>query len=161
MTNAELIKEIGEWATFNFDFHCPQLGLAEELGEYCHQVLKKKQQIRKTSESQAMDAIGDATIYLFHICYKQGINDLEPVKLLPIKEIEYIGELYENTGKLIRFINEGSPLIVIHLTLRKILTKLKHLAIINGWDFESIINKTWEEVSRRNWRKFPKNGLTE
>jgi NTP pyrophosphatase (non-canonical NTP hydrolase) len=27
-----------------------------------------------------------------------------------------------------------------------------------GWDFEDIVVETWEEVSKRNWVRFPENG---
>lgn len=30
-----------------------------------------------------------------------------------------------------------------------------------GWSLEEIVRSTWAEVSRRDWRRFPKNGLTE
>jgi NTP pyrophosphatase (non-canonical NTP hydrolase) len=30
-----------------------------------------------------------------------------------------------------------------------------------GWSLEEIVRSTWAEVSRRDWQRFPKNGLTE
>jgi len=36
-----------------------------------------------------------------------------------------------------------------------------HLCARRGWDFERILLKTWAEVRKRDWRQFPKNGVSE
>lgn len=30
-----------------------------------------------------------------------------------------------------------------------------------GWDMQTILEETWQQVSQRDWIKFPKNGRTE
>jgi len=29
-----------------------------------------------------------------------------------------------------------------------------------GWDFDRIVEETWREVKKRDWKKYPENGLT-
>lgn len=29
-----------------------------------------------------------------------------------------------------------------------------------GFDFSEIVTRTWQEVKKRDWKKYPKNGLT-
>ena len=36
-----------------------------------------------------------------------------------------------------------------------------HLCAMRGWDFEQLVRSTWEEVRKRDWRKFPKDGVSE
>lgn len=66
------------WADRNFpnaDPIDPVLGVAEEVGELCHAILKQKQGIRGTHEqheAKAKDAVGDIVIYLLDVCSKRG-----------------------------------------------------------------------------------------
>lgn len=30
----------------------------------------------------------------------------------------------------------------------------------HGWDLEEIVSSTWDVVKQRDWKKFPKNGVT-
>ena len=73
-----------EWSRRNFgpqDAVLPLLGVAEEVGELCHAVLKQRQGIRVNEDHLAMekDAIGDIVIYLMDYCNRRGYNLLELV----------------------------------------------------------------------------------
>lgn len=37
---------------------------------------------------------------------------------------------------------------------------LAHYCIKKGYDLDSIVNLTWAHVSRRDWKKFPTNGVS-
>ena len=88
------------WLTANFpntDHMEQYIGIAEEVGELGHAVLKNKQRIRNINDEEyerlATDAVGDILIYLMNFCN------------------------------------------------------------VHGWDLQYILNNTWEQVQRRDWRK--------
>ena len=62
------------WLQHNFPNNTPEqaaLGLAEEVGELCHAILKISQGIRGDFDlhiSEAKDAIGDITIFATSLC---------------------------------------------------------------------------------------------
>lgn len=71
----KLQKEVKEWTGRNFpnaEPVDPVLGVAEEIGELCHAILKMKQGIRMSEghHYNAIDAIGDIVIYLADVCNK-------------------------------------------------------------------------------------------
>lgn len=81
LTLSILQKQIGIWATMNFGIdrpkHHPVLGVAEEVGELCHAILKGEQGIRGSQEkheADAKDAIGDIIIYCADVCNVHGWN---------------------------------------------------------------------------------------
>ena len=83
MKQLEVIQdEQYEWSRRNFgpqDAVLPLLGVAEEVGELCHAVLKQRQGIRVNEDHLAMekDAIGDIVIFLMDYCNRRGFNLLE------------------------------------------------------------------------------------
>lgn len=42
-----------------------------------------------------------------------------------------------------------------------LLVYLVNFASARGWDVQEIIQQVWDEVKVRDWKKFPKNGMTE
>lgn len=73
------------WSTRNFPNADPVdavLGVAEEVGELCHAILKQRQGIRGTSEeheAKAKDAVGDIVIFLLDVCNRRGWSFAEIV----------------------------------------------------------------------------------
>ena len=75
----ELQKQIDTWAVHNFgeqESTNPLLGIVEEVGELCHAVLKRRQQIRMNEDhgAQERDAIADIFIYLCDYCNRRKID---------------------------------------------------------------------------------------
>lgn len=78
----DIQNEIAAWSQKNFgdqDSVNPLLGVAEEVGELCHAVLKERQKIRVGTEAEALlaakqDAVGDILIYLFDFCDREGLS---------------------------------------------------------------------------------------
>lgn len=74
-----------EWSTRNFPNADPidaVLGVAEEVGELCHAILKQRQGIRGTKEeheAKAKDAVGDIVIFLLDVCNRRGWSFAEIV----------------------------------------------------------------------------------
>lgn len=150
----QLENEVGEWAARNFDFHGPQLGMGEEVGELTHAILKNKQGIRKSDQIRELvkDALADATVFLLHLKYltrtQQRPTDWEEIHLLQI------GRLMQLAGSIIQAPN--TPELHDRFNLM-----LEDTAKLFGFNLFEITNDVWQEVSKRDWRKFPKNGLTE
>jgi len=68
---------VKKWATHNFPNtkpYQPLLGVAEEVGELCHAHLKIEQGIRKCSQEDKFDAVGDIIIYLADYCNRNDIS---------------------------------------------------------------------------------------
>ena len=58
-------KELADWANYNFGDKVANstedaLGMAEEVGELCHWILKRKQGIRGVTDEQAVKEIADS-----------------------------------------------------------------------------------------------------
>jgi len=34
------------------------------------------------------------------------------------------------------------------------------LCNIRGWDYQKILEDTWQQVKKRQWKRFPENGIT-
>ena len=78
----QLQDEQYEWSRANFgpqDPMLPLLGIMEEVGELCHAVLKRKQNIRHNEDHLAneKDAIGDIVIFMMDYCNRRGFNLLQ------------------------------------------------------------------------------------
>lgn len=78
---SDLQREHKEWAERNFGpthtLHNSVLGVAEEVGELAHAVLKRDQQIRPSNyEEDIIDACADIVIFLLGVANHEGF-DLE------------------------------------------------------------------------------------
>src|SRR5581483_12067265 len=75
----EIQAENASWVQANFPHHNtdhPLLGVIEEVGELCHAVLKRKQNIRTEEDhiEKERDAIGDIVIFLMDYCTCRGYD---------------------------------------------------------------------------------------
>jgi len=74
-------KELADWQTRNFgqaNTHDLALGMAEEVGELCHFVLKRKQGIREGNghdcKPEIADAFADTMIYGIQLMTSEGLD---------------------------------------------------------------------------------------
>jgi NTP pyrophosphatase (non-canonical NTP hydrolase) len=161
-----------EWAMRNFgDTHnglAAMCGAVEEVGELAHGYLKKYQGIRGTAEEHdaAMrDAIGDITVYLMEVFSVHGINPdqarLRGVSGSTSSEWHLIYELASEVG-MVGLINESGVKATEQLAERlgDILSLLDIFCQRHGWNFDEIVEKTWEHVKTRDWKKDPESGGT-
>ena len=83
-----LQRDHDDWVTHNFpnqERWEPLLGLAEEVGELSHAVLKRHRGIRGDATQlteKEFDAIGDIFIYLMSFCNASGYNLEECVEVV-------------------------------------------------------------------------------
>lgn len=74
-------KELAAWQAYNFGIATPEqvtLGMAEEVGELCHAILKRSQNIREGHNSNCLheiaDAFGDVMIYGIQLMSIEGLD---------------------------------------------------------------------------------------
>ncbi len=166
-----LSHEINEWASANFNDHVPRLGILEEIGEIAHCVLKRVQKIRGFEDfnffiGELKDGIGDTMIYLLHdlsltsdllqwstlFDHEEDIQrecDLDTLQTT-------LGNLAEAAGLHL----QGLP--VAGIPAREcIIDGLNIICKCYGLDLMEIVNETWAKVSKRDWKKSPKTGMSE
>jgi NTP pyrophosphatase (non-canonical NTP hydrolase) len=162
----ELCNQVGEWAAHNFDVFAPDLGFGEEVGEITHGVLKAKQGIRGFNDpaklaAHLQDGIADAVIYLAHWCHLNRVHIQAPTKFAEYPQGKFpLGKLFQCAGKLIdadSFTGKSHEELAF-ASLQELTNFAAHL----GWNLmRDCVLPTWEKVRLRDWRRFPKNGLTE
>lgn len=183
MKNArEYQQEIHAWAKENF---CYQdrigYGMAEEIGEFCHTNLKYLQKIRGHAGSEderkrlkqfhldLKDCLGDAIIFLLHwteeaetyVSFEQA--DAYAQQTVEVSKVEILSMMFQNVGRIMYLygtiqMDEGAN----RNSAQRLLNNLAAMCSKYHWHFvHDILEPTWKEVKKRNWRKFPKNGLTE
>ena len=168
MTFLQLQKEVTTWGRHNFpkaELTDPLLGASEEVGELCHAHLKMKQGIRGTqAEHQAAkaDAVCDCIIYLAHYAGLGGLA-LPDEHFRDIRQNTVYDDcqllLYASAllGKLSESQLNGMSWVFYIESIASVLSAYCHLNAIN---FEGEIILTWARVSKRDWIKYPKDGLT-
>ena len=75
-------KELAEWQERNFRNVTSEklaLGMAEEVGELCHYILKRMQKIREAAgeqevQEQIADAFADTVIFGIQLMEKEGMD---------------------------------------------------------------------------------------
>jgi len=152
-----LINEIKVWADHNFDFHAPELGIIEEIGEYTHQLLKKAQKIRVTSDELEKDALADMAIFYFHLCSRTGHLPYEMNLHFTRLLRWHLGQLTHFAAKILCCIADGQ--IPDTLYMVGFWEQLNTIVHCNGWDLEVLVDDVWSQVRLRDFRKYPGTGL--
>ncbi len=180
LTIAKLQEEQRPWVRHNFGErppHGPLLGLVEEVGELAHSQLKKEQGIRGTSEEHDIamkDAVADITIFFADYCSAVDWD------MSDVLHVESFRGLQHNNSR-VTWINEPWRLV---LRMSKFVGKIaaafdehdgqagRHASYllfgylasfchIHGWDMQAIVEETWRNVSKRDFKQYPRTGLPE
>lgn len=153
-----LITERNEWVAKNFPHpHIADpgesiLGCIEETGELAHHYLKRVQSIRGSEEhheAEEKDAIGDITVYLLGVMAKVGPPATRSVPSTPT-ESHTIFKLSNAVGALAKRKSRYD--------VEQIVGTLERYCFQRGWDYEAIVNETWDKVKQRDWTKNPEDG---
>lgn len=185
--------EIMAWATHNFEYQdFLGLGMAEEIGEFCHHLLKFKQKIRGHAKGNKMqreqrlwdefnDALGDATVYCLHWArlheaqlsfeeMKDYVSAFNPDYSRERDTFKQLAFLYSYISQIM-MINahtdiEDEPVPdttgEYRSLAQKYLNTLAVIAALHRWKLvEDVFLPTWKEVRKRDWIKYPGNGLSE
>ncbi len=164
---------IDDWANNNFEVHLPELGMLEEIGELTHCILKRAQRIRGFEDftffqSQTKDAIGDIMVYMLHDLKRANENLVWDEEKFGIKASEgwSTDTGMENLEKILGELGECAGCHLQGLLYwgywnprEAILLLLDHLCVCYGWNLLEILEHTWAEVCKRNWKVNPIKGV--
>ena len=175
LTLAEIQEQVGAWSRYNFPRNTPlepMLGIIEEVGELAHAILKTNQGIRGTAEehvAEERDAIGDAGIFLCDFAGRIGhslfigVHPEHGHRGCEDSSIAFMFLSWSVGHLAFEFTNCGVPDGYYYCAkgANQVALRLAIYCETRGWDFLEILNETWSEASKRDWIRFPKNGLTE
>ena len=160
----EIQSELKVWTEYNFGQQTPEipiLSMIEELGELSHAILKEKQDIRQSDFlSDKKDAIADLTIYCLN--YLNTID--KPYRENSIFEecsvLEYLQLISKNISKLTIDLEDEKDIHFSTITCNVIIIFIQCLSKTLDIDFLTTVNEVWEQVKLRDWKKYPKDGIT-
>lgn len=159
----KLIAERDEWVAHNFPMKGPEyanevsfhtvFGVVEEMGELTHAHLKQAQSIRGSDAKHiddAQDAIGDLTIYLLGVMSYVG-----PPRATPIMQLVDTDRTLQQLGRAC-----GNLLINPAVyNVETIVYLCKKYCDFREWDYEGIVEETWNNVKQRDWILYPDTGM--
>lgn len=159
-----IFDEVKSWSQHNFPNQTPEnclLGCIEELGELSHQILKTEQKIRKPSPEKIKDAISDFNVFLCHFCvlcdydfngmFNRSMSEERYTIDVPVTTL--IFELLDSLNELIVTRSEDA--------VDEVLDNMNRICVKLGVIMEEELLITWNEVKKRDWIKYPTDGLKE
>ncbi|SRR6266404_8351637 len=167
----ELIDQVSKWAAYNFSHkRDPAWGVVEEIGEAAHACLKKFQGIRGYDETRFhldfADSLGDAMIFLSDWCslhqayFKFNRNEkmvmVEDHDAIMAHVLQCASAMFRYPAMLTPTLNEGD---VCSVVAQRVCTALEYWATFHKMDLKLITASVWIGVRKRDWIKFPKNGI--
>jgi hypothetical protein len=163
----ELITERDAWIAHNFpnptqpDPGESIDGCIEELGELAHAMLKMGQNIRGTADEHtesAKDAVGDLSVYLFGV---MSVNEYTPNPILAVNVNGSLKRIAYWVGNLAYLYDRMDERRVSYANcIDNIVANLRDFCQGRGWNYEIIVQETWDGVKKRDWIKYPTNGVT-
>ena len=158
----ELQQEQVDWVIYNFgdrDAWQPLLGIIEELGEL--------EEARFMADLDGIkDAIADTMIYTADLCTAIGL-EINNVWKLRRKNIQqhstmiWAGKLSHSYLKMAQGIrgSEQEHIDDMFVILTYIVGILNVQAVLLGTTAEDLAYDTWQNVKKRDWKKYPETGL--
>lgn len=163
------------------------LGMIEEVGELSHSLLKSIQNIRGSAEKHDLagkDAVADVTIYMTQYCSERSLDLQEVLGVETFEAVQAIASTIESsqvqenqkvppTAKMIFFAIGAMAHIAEYESapigadsgydsagaISAILSVLGAYCAFKGWSLQQIVEEVWTEVSKRDWKLYPKTGL--
>lgn len=169
MTSQDYANQIDTWANKNWskDLHHPDLGIAEELGEAAHCILKRKQKIRGFDNEaffieQLSDAFADAAIYLHHVIAKNNVViSLLPrhtglnVKMTDRNFLAYNMRLAVQLLDYTEITDDSVDRSIFQACCQRLWNGLFFWAQSHKIDLIEALDTTWKKVSQRDWANNP------
>lgn len=148
----KLVQERNAWVARNFptEDEIPGresiLGCIEEHGELAHAHLKCKQGIRGTREEHEaamQDAIGDLMVYLLGVMAAVGYVPQKPTKHSFLKAT--------SDEDCILNMRTGIAYLPVTWAIEQLVHYSRKYCKFKGWDFDNLVNATWDHVKQRDW----------
>ncbi len=167
------------WAERNFPNPSYSLsaleGLIEETGEIAHARLKARQGIRGTPEqhlADEQDAVADAMVFLLDLANRHGWRiEVGEISLVINGRAHWRGDLEFNSDTFFLELCYRVGLLASSVNPEYELSgfgpetyacQIAHALILysqlRGWNFLEIFERTWSEVSARDWIRYPETG---
>jgi hypothetical protein len=174
-----------KWVAHNFPNDNPKdealaslMGIIEEVGELAHAHLKQRQNIRGNPAkhvADAKDAVGDATVYLWGVTAatkatfdKYFWECVSSHKARHRKDLTVgsdtdasilgIGGAANSVKMLVEAFCRGDTAWSSEYVTSKLVAELWVYCEQRGWDYNDIVEKTWNHVEPRDWIRWPKSG---
>ncbi len=170
---SKLVTEVYEWSYSNFGeqpSYRPLLGLTEEMGELL-------EALAHDDRAKIEDAIGDIAVFAMDYAAREkldmsaldqadylssqvAINGLlSGPKDLILETVKYLGKINHAHLKSEQKIRVSEDHRLNKQTyLHKVIQAMYALADMIGSDYAGIVNGTWAEVSKLQWKKNAVNG---
>lgn len=167
----QLVNERDAWIAHNFPDQKAQgspatetvMGCVEEVGELAHAHLKELQGIRGTAEehqANAKDSIGDLCVYLLGVMSHLGYvpsNGTTTVSTIDNTD-QCVLLLAGHVGKLAKGTVRAHSVFAIQGSVDMIAHYARRYCELRGWDFDAIVQGTWDAVKERDWIAYPDTG---
>lgn len=183
MNSREYQQAINAWAKSNFTYMDKiGYGMVEEIGEYCHHLLKSKQSIRRHAlkggrraaseaynvqallNSELKDCLGDGMIFTLHWAeVNETFISFEETEQYCLNfgdvtnEYEGIATLLQCLSTVFR-LEHGENDLPPRTEAQRTFNNFALIAKIRGWSWQDILQETWEEISKRDWTRYSING---
>jgi hypothetical protein len=171
-----LLEERNAWVARNFPNAVQPLesvlGVNEEFGELNHAHLKEAQHIRGSElkhAGEAMDAVGDFTVYLLGVMnhFSYVPEPWEPH--LPALLVDSTDRALLRLGQCVGILNWKTEILDrrpdnefhehhIMRTINKLVYYSRRYCELRGWDYNKIVLETWGRVKMRDWIADPVAG---
>lgn len=176
-TMTDLINQIGEWSTRNFQQkQASDLGIVEEIGEICHCILKRLQGIRGFTNDERYrehlkDGFADLGIFTLNYAGVNGILIYQDAKLELLDPStfdyrSYLCQLLMAAADLVRFTSAHGSIVLeekrpeLQTLLQRIWTQTHLFAMYYEINFYEEVLATWAKVRLRDWEKNPTSAHT-
>lgn len=154
----KLVERLHAWQLKNFgkpSEKLMRLGMIEEVGELAHAILKSEQGIRSGAgafRELAIDACCDAVIFSVQCATAQGAAPPIPIMYQTLQAVDWQEDLPHAVAEMAFYASGPDPdklcamayLVVEHL----------------GCDFLQELTSVVDVVTARDWKKFPKDGVS-
>jgi hypothetical protein len=167
----KLVAERHKWVAHNFPDdgrgdRISVLGMIEEQGELVHAHIKKDQNIRgnEDHDANAKDAVGDLTIYLLGVMDYRKVDFEKFETFLYYRPVEQTDpdvillRLAVGVGRIAAGAKIKGRTVGWDRRCAVIVKALIGYCKVNGWDYEQIVQETWEQVKQRDWIAYPETG---
>lgn len=182
LTLDQFQEEHYAWMQKNFGEQKPRiyaLGVMEELGELAHAQRCMELGIRGTLEelvAKKKDAIADCIIYLFGYCslmrgeasmssllgYEKDarFSDVQDVaRVLATRTAHWCEERVDlEVVPLLENTEDAGWDALRSMDISVLFFHLAYQCVQNNWSLETLMEDTWKEVKRRDWKQFPQDG---
>jgi len=173
---SRLVPEVYEWSHSNFGeqpSYRPLLGLVEEFGELL-------EALAHNDRAKIEDAIGDIAVFSMDYAAREkldmlALDDLEYLgsqvamnavlngpKDIVVEAMKYLGKInhaHLKSEQKIRVSEDHAKNKQFYL--HKVTQAMYALSDMMGSDYAGIVNGTWAEVSKRQWKKNAVNGAVD